>query len=67
MLTETAETASHTTREHTLYAVLAEPAPPGAPRGETIFTATKETVDRDQEDDDGTTIHLQGPLRRLRS
>jgi hypothetical protein len=38
--------------EHTLYEPLAEPAPPGAEGGETIFTAAKETVDRDHEDPD---------------
>lgn len=32
-----------------LYTALANPAPPGAPRGETISTKTKETVDRDVE------------------
>ena len=39
-----------------LYGHLAEPAPEGSPGGDTIFTATKETIDRDQEEDD--TIRL---------
>ena len=33
-----------------LYDVLAERAPAAASRGETLITATKETIDRDQED-----------------
>lgn len=32
-----------------LYDLLASPAPPGAQRGETIETKTKETIDRDVE------------------
>lgn len=35
--------------EHTLYHALAEPAPPGGPRGETMITLTKETIDNDEE------------------
>jgi hypothetical protein len=34
-----------------LYGPLADPAPPAKRGGETDFTAAKETVDRDQEDD----------------
>jgi hypothetical protein len=48
------------TAEPTLYGVLAELAPTGAPCGETIFTATTETVDRDQEGLETTTL-LYGP------
>jgi hypothetical protein len=35
----------------TLYDALSVTAPPGAAHGETIHTAEKETVDRDQEND----------------
>jgi hypothetical protein len=37
--------------DETLYDVLAEPAPYGSLRGETRITATKETIDDDQEAD----------------
>ena len=37
--------------DRTLYDVLAEPAPHGDLRGETRITATKETLDDDQEGD----------------
>ena len=35
----------------TLYELLSEPAPSGGLRGETTITATKETIDNDQEAD----------------
>lgn len=35
--------------EHTLYRALAESAAPGGPRGETMITLTKETLDNDEE------------------
>jgi hypothetical protein len=45
--------------EPTLYSALAEPAPSGLPRGETAITATKETLDYDQEAEQ-TIILLEG-------
>jgi hypothetical protein len=44
-----------------LYDLLASSAPPGAQRGETIETRTKETIDRDVEAllDEEVTVHSQ--------
>ncbi|HEX5374958.1 MAG TPA: hypothetical protein VFW48_02260 [Solirubrobacterales bacterium] len=38
------------TSRDSLYGQLAEPAPATATDGETIYTAAKETIDRDRED-----------------
>ena len=40
----------------TLYDALAEPAPPGTGGGQTMFTATKETMDNDREEAETTTL-----------
>jgi hypothetical protein len=42
--------------DRSLYDLLAEPVPSSVQSGETSQTATKETVDRDREESDGTIL-----------
>jgi hypothetical protein len=39
-----------------LYDALAEPAPATAEKGDTIFTAAKETIDNDREEAEGSAL-----------
>jgi hypothetical protein len=45
----TASSCASTPGEPSLYTLLAEEAPESSERGETTYTATKETVDNDRE------------------